>query len=102
MSSLESAQFRAVAGDTQGFGATPNEALDALVTMFPDFGMPIIILPFNRGDVFFTQAQHDRLQELKASRTARTADETRELDHLIEAEFEASVARMQSVQRVKM
>jgi hypothetical protein len=30
MSSPDTVQFRAVAGNAQGFGATPREALDAL------------------------------------------------------------------------
>lgn len=100
---MQDAQFRAVSGDKEGFGATPREALDALTaTLDPDFGTPIVILPFNRGDMFFTQKQQDRLQELKARQNNLTDAENNELDSLIESAFKASVSRMQSVQPVKM
>jgi hypothetical protein len=102
MSLLKTAQFRAVAGNVQGFGATPREALDALTAQIPaDATLPIAIVPFNRGDVFFTQAQHDRLQDLTARQATLTATETQELDALIEAEFDAAIARQKSVQQVK-
>jgi citrate lyase gamma subunit len=64
--------------------------------------VPIAIVPFNRGDAFFTRAQHDRLQELKARQATLTAAETQELDALIEAEFDAAIARQKSIQQVKM
>ena len=100
---MDTAQFRAVSGEKEGLGATPQEALDALIAGLPsDFGTPIVILPFNRGDVFFTQAQQDRLLELKTRQSLLTDAEDQELDNLIEAAFNASVARMQSVQPVKM
>ncbi|GAB4462134.1 MAG: hypothetical protein OHK0029_28430 [Armatimonadaceae bacterium] len=99
---LENAQFRAVAGKKQGFGTTPHEALDALMAQIPaDETLPIAILPFNRGDAFFTQAQHDRLQDLKARQSTLTPAEVQELDALIEAEFDAAIARQKSVPQVK-
>jgi hypothetical protein len=102
MALLEKAQFRAVAGNLQGFGETPRDALDALTAQITtEIAVPIAILPFNRGDVFFNEAQHDRLQELKARQATLTVGETQELDALIEAEFDAAIARQKSVQQVK-
>jgi len=50
---IDSARFRATAGDVQGFGATPREALDALMIRLPDSPeTPIVIWPFNHGDLF--------------------------------------------------
>ena len=67
MSQRENAQFRAMAGAKQGFGVTPQEALNALMAVLPaDATTPIVIWPYNRGDVYFTSAQQTRLQELKS------------------------------------
>lgn len=100
---MQDARFRTVSNDKESFGATPREALDALTATLPsDFGTPIVISPFNRVDVFFTQAQQDRLQELKARQNHLTDEESKELDSLVEAAFNASVSRLQSVQPVKM
>jgi hypothetical protein len=96
--SEEIAQFRACAGEAQGFGATPREALDALMEHLPDDApAPIVIWPFNRGDAFFTEAQQNRLRELKARRERLTAAEQEELEHLVEAAFDATIARTQSL-----
>jgi hypothetical protein len=99
--SLETAQFRACAGQVQGFGITPREALEDLLTRFPtETPTPIVILPFNRGDSFFTDAQQERLQELKANEN-RTEIQDKELESLVEAAFDATIARTQSLQQVK-
>lgn len=103
MSLTQNTQFRAVSGLQEGFGATPREALDALTTaLAPAFDAPIVILPFNRGDRFFTQAQQDRLQELKARQTELSDAENAELNALIESAFDASLSRMQAAQPVKI
>lgn len=44
-------------------------------------------------DACFTQAQHDRMQALLAHRHALSGDERQELEALIDAEVEATVAR---------
>lgn len=98
----EAAQFRACAGAAQGFGATPAEALNALmIYLASDAPTPIVIWPYNRGDAFFSHEQQRRLQELKARGEAQTPEEKTELEGLIEESFEATVARTQTIQSVK-
>ena len=102
MSHLETARFRATGGTLQGFGATPQEALAALMQCLPaDVDTPIVIWPYNRGDAFFTDAQQGRLQELKGRRETLTAEERAELEELVAATFDATVARTQALPVVK-
>jgi hypothetical protein len=102
MSHRETAQFRASAGAQQAFGATPQEALNALIPLLPDDdATPIVIWPYNRGDSFFTDAQQARLQELKSRRDALSEAEREEWEMLVEASFDATVARTQTVPVVK-
>jgi|GEM_PF-1755327 2-oxoglutarate dehydrogenase complex, dehydrogenase (E1) component, and related enzymes len=101
---IETARFRASSGQTQGFGTTPQEALQALLSRLPNpaaVSTPIIIWPFNQGDSFFSDAQQARLQELKARRNSLSPTEQEELERLVEAAFDATVARTQSLQNVK-
>jgi hypothetical protein len=96
------AQFRATAGAQQAFGATPQEALNALMALLPDDdAMPIVIWPYNRGDTFFTDAQQARLQELRSRRDLLTEAEREEWEGLVEASFDATVARTQTLPLVK-
>ena len=98
MSHREAAKFRATTGASQGFGATPQEALAALMEGLPgDAAAPIVIWPYNRGDAFFTDEQQARLQELKRRQTTLTAAERAELEGLIAAAFDATVARTQAL-----
>jgi hypothetical protein len=102
MNQPETAQFRATAGTHQAFGATPQEALNALLSLLPDDAlMPIVIWPYNRGDIFFTDAQQARLQELKSRRDRLTEAEREEWERLVEASFDATVARIQAMPLVK-
>jgi hypothetical protein len=102
MSNLETAQFRATAGTIHGFGATPHEALDSLMDhLSGDAPTPIVIWPFNRGDAFFTEAQQARLQELKGRKATLTEAERNELEQLVEASFDATIARTQAIQPAK-
>ncbi len=95
-------QFRAVSGLEQGFGPTPQEALNALLPRLPEAASaPIVIWAFNRGDAFFTEAQEARLQELKARRETLTEAERAEWEALVEAAFDATVARTQTLPLVK-
>ena len=98
MSQREDAQFRATAGEKQGFGVTPQEALSALISLLPgDAPTPIVIWPYNRADAYFTDAQQVRLQELKSRRDTLTDAERKELERLVEAAFDATVARTQAL-----
>lgn len=54
---------------------------------------PIVIWPYNRGDAFFSEAQQARLQELKRRRETLTEAERAELEGLITAAFDATIAR---------
>lgn len=100
---MQNAQFRAISGNREALGKTPQEALNSLTALLAtDVSTPIVILPFNRGDIYFTQAQQDRLQELKGRQETLSESEEAELDALVEASFGASLARMQAVQPVKV
>ena len=102
MSQQKSAQFRATAGTQQGFGATPQKALNALMaSLTDDTPTPIVIWPYNRGDAFFSDAQQARLQELKSRRDTLTEAEQAEWESLVEASFDATIARTQTLQLVK-
>ena len=102
MSRPETAQFRAIADSHQGLGATPREALDALLSLLPENApTPIVIWPYNRGDAFFTDAQQARLQELKSRRDTLTEAERDEWERLVEASFDATIARTQKLPLVK-
>ena len=102
MDTRQTASFRATTGSEQDFGATPQEALNALMTRLSvDALTPIVILPYNRGDAFFSEAQHDRLQELKSRRETLSKSEQREWEHLVEASFDATITRTQALPIVK-
>ena len=55
----------------------------------------------NRGDVFRTDVQHARLQELKSRRDTLSELEREELEHLVELEFDATTVRARSIPLVK-
>ena len=94
MNVQETTQFRAVAGNEQGFGVTPQEALTALMSRLTDATTtPIVIWPFNRANVFFTDEQQARLQELKSRHDTLTEAERAEWEQLVEASFDATIAR---------
>jgi hypothetical protein len=98
MSDRDAARFRATAGPLQGFGVTPQQALaDLLQHLADDASVPIVIWPYNRGDLFFTEEQQARLQELRQRQNALTAEERAELEELIATAFDATVARTQSL-----
>jgi len=102
MGDRNTAEFRATAGTIQAFGRTPQEALAALMQRLSGTAsVPIVIWPYNRGDAFFTEERQARLQELKQRQEALTADEREELEELLAAAFEATVARTQALPVVK-
>lgn len=87
-------RFRAIAGDRQSVGRTMGEALDALVADWADdvHETAVLIQRF-RPDAYFTEAQHRRMRDLLDRRAALTAAERAELEALIDAELDATVAR---------
>jgi hypothetical protein len=102
MSERGTARFRATAGTLQGFGTTPQQALAALMRrMSGAASVPIVIWPYNQGDTYFSEEQHARLQELKQRREALTVEERAELEELVAAAFDASVARTKVLPIVK-
>jgi hypothetical protein len=103
MGDRNTAEFRATTGTIQAFGRTPQEALAALMQRLSGTAsVPIVIWPYNRGDAFFTEGQQARLQELKQRQAALTADEREELEALVAAAFEATVARTQALPVAKI
>jgi len=93
-------RFRAVAGDRQSVGRTMGEALDALTA---DWGEDIyetaVLIQRFKPDPYFTEAQYCRMQELLARRATLTAEERAELETLIDAELDATVARTDDLAR---
>jgi hypothetical protein len=53
-------------------------------------------------DRFFTAVQHDRMEELRQRRKTLTQNELRELEDLINAEIDATVARTDALMRQKL
>lgn len=102
MDNRQTAHYRVMAGNEQDFGATPQEALNALMTRTSGKApTPIVILPYNQGDAFFTQEQQNRLLELRDRRETLTEAEKQEWEQLVEASFEATITRTQSLPIVK-
>jgi hypothetical protein len=97
--------YRALSGDQQVTSATPGQALDTLERMLATQGQAgaeglVVIVQRFRPDVFFSAAQQQRLQTLMerfhaatAASTALSADEQRELEQLVDAEWQAAIAR---------
>jgi hypothetical protein len=102
MDERQAAYFRATAGGVQDFGATPQDALNSLLKRLSgDALTPIVIWPFNRGDAFFSEAQQQRLQELKSRRDTLSEAEQQEWEHLVEASFDSTISRTQALPIVK-
>jgi len=90
-------EFLATAGNLRGRGQTMGEALDSLVQQ-GTISVPIIIHQFG-GDKFFTQKQYDRMQELRRRVGTLSQGEQSELEALIDAQLDASQARLKASQR---
>ena len=58
--------------------------------------MPVIIQHFG-PDRFFTQAQYDRMQELRNRIETLSVEERTELDTLIDAELQATIDRLDAL-----
>jgi hypothetical protein len=93
-------RFRAVAGHRQSVGRTMGEALDALTADWgDDVQETAVLIQRFQPDAHFTEAQHLRMQELLARRATLTAEERAELEALVDAELDATVARTDSLLR---
>jgi regulator of protease activity HflC (stomatin/prohibitin superfamily) len=93
-------QFRAVAGNRQAVGRTMGEALDALTAGWgDDIQETAVFIQRLQPDAYFTTAQYHRMQELLTRRATLTAEERIELETLIDAELDATVARTESLMR---
>ena len=87
-------RFRAICGDRESTGRTMGEALDALAASWSDIaGETAVLIQRVGGDRYFTDAQHQRLQELLSRRDSLSAPERSELEALIDAELDATVSR---------
>lgn len=88
--------FWAVSGGIQAIGDTPGAALDNLLRQLPHgLGGPLVVLPRNQPDEFFTREQQERLQELMNEKRRRslTSRESEELAALIDTELLATGER---------
>jgi len=87
-------RFRAIAGDRQSTGRTMGEALDALTADWGnDIQEAMVLIRRFQPDAYFTAEQYTRMQELLSRRASLTAGERAELESLVDAELEATVAR---------
>jgi predicted Zn-dependent protease with MMP-like domain len=90
-------QFRAIAGNRQSLGRTMGEALDALTAEWGDkVQETVVLIQRFQPDQYFTQAQYDRMQALLTRRLTLTPEERTELEALIDAEIDATVARTET------
>ncbi len=93
---LDVPRFRATAGEKEAVGRTMGEALDALTADWGEEMRETAILIQRFGpDAFFSQAQQDRMQELLVRRAILTQQERQELEFLVVAELDATVARLE-------
>jgi hypothetical protein len=83
-----------MAGGRQYFGATMGQALDALTADWGDSTCEAAILIQRfEPDAFFTGEQRFRKKELLARREKVSPAERAELEALLDAELDATVAR---------
>ena len=94
----ENAKFIAWAGNLRAGGRTTGEVLDALASKWGDITrtVPVIVQHFG-PDRFFTQAQYDRMQELRTRIGTLSTKELTELNSLNDAELDATVARLDAL-----
>ncbi len=96
---METAQFCATVGRSQGLGRTPGEALSNLLGHLGDVvPTPIVIWPYKRGDEYWSEVQQQRLLDLRSRMETLTAPEREEWERLVEMSFDATIARTQAVQ----
>ncbi len=101
--------YRAMYGRQQAHGTTPGEALDSLERVLAasdvgnSSGLRIIVQRFGPDD-FFSAAQQGRLRALmdrfhaaQAQGTTLSPNEQAELEQLVEEEWEAAIARSETI-----
>lgn len=94
LKSSGAARFRAVAGEHQSVGPTMGAALDALTADWgDDVREATVLIQRFQPDVFFTEAQQTRMQDLLARRAALTPEERAELELWVDTELDATIAR---------
>ncbi len=104
---LQSAAYRAIAGDKESVGSTAGEALDALTAQLDeDDAGTLIIVQQQRPDQFFSAPRQKRLAELMArwrrardQRNALPPNEHAELEALVEEELRGATKRAGAVNR---
>lgn len=94
----DNARFVARSGNLRAVGRTMGEALDALASQWGEIEetVPVIIQHFG-PDRFFTQAQYDRMQELRARIGTLSSEEQMELAELIDTELDATISRLDAL-----
>lgn len=97
--------YRAIGGDRQAVGPTPGQALDTLERMLATSGDgdgegTLVVVQRFRPDAFFTAEQQVRLKELMerlheacAAGQDLSPEEKEELEHLVDAEWQAAIER---------
>ena len=91
----DDAKFVARSGNLRGVGRTMGEALDALAAQWAEITQPVPVIIQHFGpDRFFTQAQYDRMQELRRRIGSLSPEEQAELASLIDAELAATMDRL--------
>ena len=104
--------YRARFRDWQTSGATPGAALDAIERLVAasdaDGNGTVVIVQRFRPDAFFTRQQQARLQELMERFQANLAagkelapDERKELEALVDAEWQAAIDRANEILRAQ-
>ena len=89
----DQSKFKATTHEHSGQGQTVGEALDSLLQQ----GIPLpIFLRQLGGDEFFTQEQIDRSRELRQRNGTLSTEEQAELESLLDAEFDATQARLKA------
>jgi len=95
----DKAKYRATVGKSQGLGRTPSEALNDLIGNLGDaVQTPIVIWPYDCGDQYWSEAQQQRLVDLRSRMETLTVAEREEWERLIEMSFDATIARTQATQ----
>jgi len=91
-------QFCAVSGSRQSFGKTMGEALDGLAGAIGQANSSaVIFIQKLGGDEFFSDEQHARMVDLKNRLASLSEAEYSELEELIGAELDATVARTEAL-----
>src|SRR5438045_2712235 len=86
--------YRAIAGNRQDVGATRGEALDTLIAeRDPNEPETVILIERFEPDVFFTEKQQQRKRALMGKHPVLTPEERMELESLLDAELDATIAR---------